>query len=78
MHFETSVGGPFDERAAIYRSLLDETEAESVDPEERPPTDFACLGCGTVTTAEERPDSCPSCHRTPGDRRGGALFQSLD
>lgn len=42
------------------------------------PATFACLGCGTVTTAPEPPENCPSCHRTPGDRRDGALFQRLD
>jgi rubrerythrin len=81
---ETPPAGPLNEREAIYRSLVDECEAaeagahENGDDGDEGPTDFACLACGTVTTADERPDSCPDCHRTAGDRGGAALFQVLD
>jgi rubrerythrin len=77
MHFETPIGGSFDERAELYRCLLGEVDGEGDDGEGAGPTDYACLGCGGVTTADERPGSCPSCHRTLADRRPGALFQPL-
>lgn len=57
---------------------VDREPPSDEDPGEDVPAAFACLGCGTVTTAPEPPASCPACHRTPGDRRGGALFQPLD
>jgi rubrerythrin len=90
MYHDSPPGGPLDERAAIYRHLVgedpfdaaaraaadDEHEREGRDDDE--PTAFACLGCGAVTTADEPPESCPECHRTPGDRGDAALFQSLE
>ncbi len=79
---ESFPGGPLDERTLIYESLVadgDDVDDEASDSVERDtPTPFACLGCGTVTTAPDPPESCPACHRTPGDRRGGALFQPLE
>jgi len=87
---ETPPAGPLNEREAIYRALAGDDPfdaADSADGRERAgrddaghagPTAFACLGCGAVTTADDRPDSCPACHRTPGDRRDGALFQRLE
>jgi len=74
---ESFPGGPLDERSLIYESLVDDGDDEA-SAERDAPTEFACLGCGTVTTAAEQPKSCPACHRTPGDRRGGALFQPLE
>jgi len=78
VHFETPIHGTLDERDAIYRALVGMDGCEECDDAtEAAPTDYACLGCGTVTTARERPVSCPACYRTPGDRRPGALFQHL-
>lgn len=87
MFHETPPAGSLNDREAIYRSLVDEDpfevairtapEADSTEDDGDETIAFACLGCGDVITAEERPDSCPACHRTPGDR-DGALFQALD
>jgi len=79
MFSESFPGGPLDERTLIYESLAggEGDRRDDGDSGDDDPTAFACLGCGTVTTADDRPDSCPDCHRTPGDHGDGALFRSL-
>ncbi len=68
------------ERPAAAERIRDPERRGDPEPESasEAPSSFACLGCGAVTTAPGPPESCPECHRTAGDRRGGALFQSLD
>lgn len=90
MYHGSVPGGPLDEREVIYRHMVGEepfeggaraageAEPDGDDEADDGPTAFACLGCGAVTTADGLPDSCPECHRMPGDRGDGALFQPLD